>query len=118
MTKPYKQEKQYILDNINADGYDIPEPQTDKGKVQFLYNTFHSEYDFQIERLGQFQALQGLPSSISIAFTNYDILQLAQQWGSLPDNATVKQEYKVLENYWRFMAMRIQGLFRQYKLGE
>lgn len=118
MVKLYKQENEYILSAIDASGYDVPEPTTNKEKVQFLYDTFHSEYAFMIERVGEYKALQewlmGLPSSMNIEFVNYNILQLAKKWGSLPENATEKQEEKILSNYWPFMAMRIMGLFRKY----
>ena len=38
---------------------------------------------------------------------NYDILELAKKFGSIPNNATEKQEYDLLENYWRFIANKL-----------
>ena len=115
----YKVIEQFIIDAIDAGGY-LPEneqPQTDKEKLSFLHETFMSEYGYNIIRHG-FQGavrewLQGLPSSINLPFANYDILQHAVKWGSLPENATEKQEQKLLNNYWNFTAMRIVSLWNK-----
>jgi len=119
MSKSYKKEEQYIINAITSEGYDVT-PETVQEKLQFLYNTFYTEYNWHIHRYGEFKALsewlQGLPSSISIVFYNYDILELAKSFGSLPDNATDKEEQKILDNYWKFMAMRIKVLWSQYKI--
>lgn len=125
--RPVKQDKPgkyapanaYILASIMAEGY-LDNPVTDSEKLAFLRATFKSEYGWAIQRNGEFAALvewlQGLPSSINIAFYNHDILRLAREWGSLPDSASEKQEDKILESYWRYMAMRILGLWRAYKI--
>lgn len=111
----------YILDSISADGYDVPEPKTPKEKLQFLYDRFISEYwdnNQSVQRMGKQNAfkewIQGLPSSFNIEFSNYNILQLAKRMGSLPQNATEKQEDRVLENYWNFMANKTFQAFRKY----
>lgn len=118
--KKYSQEFAYILDCISAEGYSVPEPTNDKEKLQFLYNTFHSEYGWSVIRNGEFNALvswlQGLPTCCTIAFYNGDVLKLAQKWGSLPEKPTEKQEEKILETYWAFMAMRIMGLMRKHNI--
>lgn len=54
MTQKYTQENKYILAAIDASGYDVATPTTDKEKLQFLHDTFHSEYDFNIKRIGEF----------------------------------------------------------------
>jgi hypothetical protein len=56
--------------------------------------------------------LQGLPSAVGIPFTNYDILQLAKEWGY--DVSTEKKEAKFLENYWNASAMSILKAFKKY----
>jgi hypothetical protein len=120
MAKNYEQINKYILDAIDSSGYDVVTPSTTEGKLRFLYDTFFSEYHWNIERVGQLKAmtewLQGLPSSINIEFANYAIIQLAKSWGSLPQDATERQEDKLLANYWQFMAMRILSLFKKYKI--
>ena len=111
----------YILDNIDAEGYDLQRlPTTHKEKLEFLARTFRSEYGWAIQRMGVQKALtewlQGLPSSLHIAFSNYDIIQLAKEWGSLSQNATERQEDKILANYHNFMAANIIKLMRKYKV--
>lgn len=110
----------FILEAIDSTGYDRAEPETDKEKLEFLAQTFKSEYGYNIPRYGLQGAirewLQGLPSSIHLPFQNYIILQNAVEWGRLPANATEKQEDKLLANYWNFMAMRILSLFNRHKI--
>ena len=112
--------KRYILDCIDNSGYSETPLNTDKEKINFLLECFKSEYSWAINRYGEPKALvewlQGLPSSISIVFYNCDILKLATDWGSLPANATEKQQDKILENYWNFMANKISQLFRSYRV--
>lgn len=113
---------EYIISHIEADGYDIPLDSliTTEGKLRFLYNTFLAEYGWAIERYGEQKAfrewLQGLPSSLNIEFTNYNILQLARQWGSLSLDATERQERKILNNYWNFITVKTFQLFKKFKI--
>lgn len=118
MTKSYKQETRYILDCIDSEGYGI-ECNTDKDKALFLWHVFNKEYGWSIERYGLQRALrewlQGLPSSVNIAFMNYEILELYKKWNGI-ESMTEKEEDKILSMYWNFMAMRILGLWRKYKV--
>lgn len=108
---------QYILDAIDTEGYDV-EADTDKEKLQFLFDTFKSEYGWMIARKGLYGAftewLQGVPSAIRIDIYYSEIIKLAKQWGSLPQNATERQEDKITENWFPFMANRIFQLFRKH----
>jgi len=112
----------YIINSISSDNYD-EDPKTSKEKLQFLKDRFINEYwnnNPQAQRLGEQNAfkewIQGLPSSFNIEFTNYDILKLAKEMGSLPQNATDKQEDRVLENYWNFMANKTFQAFKKYNI--
>lgn len=113
-----KSAKRYILNAIDASGYQEKELKTIKDKISFLKDTFYSEKGWEIERIGRGAAIkdwiQGLPTCLHIAFYNCDILELAKTWGSLPINPTEKQEDKILENYWSFMANKISQLFEGY----
>lgn len=103
----------YILNSIDGDGYGV-QLTTDKQKIDFVFNTFMSEYKYSINnglsiRKVGIQTifadyLAGLPSCINIEFRNYYILEMAKQWGSLPENATEKQEDKILSNWFAFIA--------------
>jgi hypothetical protein len=111
---------QYIIDCIYSAEHELlKQPETDQEKLQFVLNTFRSEYNHEIKRVGEFRAfsewLSGLPSVLDIDFQNYNILQLAKKWNSIPENATEKQEYKILSNWWKFIAMRFFTLCRRNK---
>jgi hypothetical protein len=101
-TKIEKQINQYILDCIDSEPYEVVTT-TNKEKLTFLYSTFKSEYGHMIPRIGAVQAFsewtRGLPSIFNIAFTNYDILQLAKKWGIIPVASTEEQEDIVINNY-------------------
>ena len=111
--------KRYIIDQIDGSGYDKTLT-TDKEKVKFLKDTFYAEYSHEIVRRGELKALaeyfSGLPSCCNIAFTNFDILQLAKKWGSLPENPTERQEIKILDNWWNLLANKTLQLFRKYSV--
>jgi hypothetical protein len=116
------QEKFYekvIINSIDSDGYD-ENPKGTKAKLQFLKNTFKSEYGFNISRMGEQRAfsewLQGLPSAMSIPFYNVDIIKLAKKSGTLSKNPTEREEDKILENYWNFMTAKTFKAFRKYKI--
>jgi hypothetical protein len=127
--------KEYIINCIDSDGYDIPldlmreahalnipfEEYT-KGKLQFLYDTFIIEYGWSIPAHGEVGAFrewtQGLPSCFNIEFTNHGILVLAETWGSIPANATERQKDKILENWFNFIAVKTFQLFKKYKINQ
>lgn len=120
--------KPYIIDCIDCEGYNFPKDRkvddcminTTEGKLEFLMDTFKSEYGWCIERLGIYKAFQewlmGLPSCFNIEFRNYDILQLAKEWNSIPQDATERQEGKILENWWNFITVKTFQLFSKYKI--
>jgi len=113
--------KAYILEAIDNEGYDdAKELKTDKEKLQFLMNTFKSEYGWSIERYGMNKAfaewIAGLPSSFNIDFENYKILELARAWGSLKAFATEAQEDKILLNWFNFVTVKTFQLFRKHKI--
>lgn len=110
--------KEYILGAIDAQGYNIePLPTTDKEKLQFLYNTFISEYGWAIERYGEQRAfmewIQGLPTCFGIDFENYRILQIADKWESITERFTAE---KVINNWFNFITVRTFQLFRKHKV--
>jgi hypothetical protein len=116
----------YILDSIDGDGYGV-ELTTDKQKIDFVYETFKSEYSYTIEhfkRAGISETrvfadyLAGLPSCINIEFRNYYILEMAKQWGSIPENATEKQQDKIIFNWFNYIAISFFQLRAKLSLKE
>ena len=109
----------YIIEAIDADGYDLEQlPQTDGDKLQFLAETFHAEYGWMIQRVGPITAFaewcKGVPSSFNIKFTNWEIIELAKEWGSLEADAAERQEQKILDNYWNLIANKTFQLFKKH----
>ena len=108
-----KAAKLYILDSIDCEG-------TTQEKIDFVRECFNSEYGWRVDQVGEVRALidwlQGLPSAVNIAFYNDDIVSLAKAWGSIPEDATEKQEDKILENYWNFIANKLSQLMHGYRI--
>jgi hypothetical protein len=99
----------YILSSIDGEGYGI-DPNTDSEKVNFVLATFQSEYAhgikyYQSEQRAFSEWLAGLPSCMNIEYRNYFILELAKEWGSIPADATEKQEDKILNNWFNFISV-------------
>ena len=119
-----KQAKLYLLEAMRShlEGYDFTESDIEamnNGEVSALTRwVFIREYQWQLERKGIVGALtewlQGL--ALPIEYMNYDIIQLAKDWGSLPENATEKQEDDICDNYWNFMANKLSQLFDGYRV--
>ena len=113
-TKETKQAiRQYCLDCIVPDDETI---RTDEEKAAHAYNRFLSEYGHEIKHRG-FQAacgewLSGL--ALNIDFYNCDILQLAAKWGQPVE--TERQQERIVEQWFPFMALQYCKLFREFKL--
>ena len=124
MKPDYKQISEFIRNSLDREylaecsGIDI---QTDQDAFEALKAVYHSEHGYAVRRCKNYQQcfaswLMGLPTAVSIPYANYEILQLAVKWGSLPADATEKQEDKILDNYWSFMAMQYHKEARKHKV--
>lgn len=109
---------EWIISHMADEDYNGNELATDKSKCEFVAECIRSEacYPDNIKRYGSTQNcisnwLMGLPSSVNIPFTNYDILELAKQWGY--DVSTAGKEDQFLENYWNASAMSILKAFKK-----
>jgi hypothetical protein len=109
----------YILNSIDGDGYGV-NLATDKQKIDFVYNTFKSEYAHNIKYYGGNEVrafaeyLPGLPSCINIEYRNEEILNLAFEWGSIMSSdwgtwgaspKEAKQAQKILDNWFNYIAI-------------
>jgi len=108
----------YCIDGLEY-GQDT-EKMTIPEKLQFVLNTFRNEKRYEIVRIGEYEAfkdwLMGLPSSINIDYMNYKIIQLTKLWKLIPDNATEKQEKKILTNWFNFITMKFFMLCKKHKV--
>ena len=108
--------KNYIIDAIDATGYDLKQqPRNNEEKLQFLFDTFKSEYGFNIERYGVQGAfkewIQGLPSSFGVDYTYCDIIAVSKviRPSKYSDN-------KLCATWFDFIATNVFKLFREYKI--
>ena len=119
----------YIFECINSEAYYVncnKEDETEAERLQFLYDTFVTEYWYDYNKkyyhnniYNAFASwLQGLPSSFNIDFANYRILEIAKEWGSLAIDATEKQEDKILANWWNFISIKTFHMFKKYKIDQ
>jgi hypothetical protein len=113
---------QYILDAIDGEGYDKV-LNTDTEKLQFLAECFKIEYCFpdNLRRFGSYQNcmaewFMGLPSSFNIDYENYRIIEIAKSWGSIPQDATDRQEDKVLDNWFNWIANKTIQLMKKHNV--
>ena len=108
-----------VMENAKEEYNLEKQPETDQEKIQFVLDTFRKEYGWNIARHGfnvSFgQWLIGLPSAINIDFENYKILELARKWGSLPENATERQEDKIINNWFNFITVKFLQLAKRVK---
>ena len=113
----------YILNAVESDGYDVNayEVHTNQGKIDFVYKCFVSEYWYTEhkryykgnEMLAFESWLMGLPSCFNVDFQNYRIIEIAKEWGSLPAEASEKQEDKIINNWFHFIAVKFFQLKKQ-----
>jgi uncharacterized protein (UPF0303 family) len=107
-TKSTKNYQDYILSTITED-YNGDLIKTDEEKINYLFHRFYNEYGWHIKQYGKQKAmiewLSGL--AIDIAFTNYDIVELAIKMGSINEDPTEKQKDQIVNNYFNFMAKMI-----------
>lgn len=111
--------KTYLIESFDFSGYKST-PETLDLALEFINNEFKTTQNWNIKKLGIILALEewlrGLPSLLNIAISNHDIIQLAVEWGSLPEVYTEKQADKITVNYWRFMANKLSQLFHGYRV--
>ncbi len=115
--------RDYVVSVIDHDGSTFD-------KIKFFFQTFESEYGWEVKRCGLQNALvsylQGLPSTINHEFSNYEILKLLVEWEYLTqsevdnyDKATVAKQAKVdeeLQKYWKALAMALITVARRNKV--
>ncbi len=112
----------YILNAIDGECYG-KSFSNDTEKLQFVADCFYSEYVYpeNLKRYGSYQEvfrqwIMGLPSSFNIYFENYRIIEIAKEWGSLPLNATDKQEDKILDNWFNLIASKTFQLMKKHNV--
>ena len=110
-TKIKENYKQYILSTIETDNNDQPIT-TEREKINYIFNRFNSEYDWNIKRIGKQKALAEWLSGLALDLPYYyqDIVELAVNMGSIDPEPSDKVIERVEQGYWDFMANIILGL--------
>jgi len=110
----------YILDTIDAAGYEDVVLTDDKSKVNFVMSEFEAiaNYPDNIKRLPNeidrfADWLAGLPSIINIDFENYRIIEIAKEWGSLSSNPTSGQQNKIIGNWFNYISNKFFQLHKK-----
>jgi hypothetical protein len=105
----------YLLSSITFEGLDDIDL-SNRQKIEYFFNEFENQtnYRYNLKRYPNIQDrlknwLQGLPGCINVAFTNYDILELAKTLHSVTE-LTEKQEDTILENYFNHLAYHLLKL--------
>lgn len=108
--------KQYILDAIDFEGYEITAT-TEAEKLTALDATFRAEYTYMIDRVGYQSAMcewiAGLPSCFNIEFRNHAIIELGVKWNSIPAEHTDAQACKIVNNFFNFIAAKTTQMIRK-----
>lgn len=110
----------YILSCIDSSDHYPLEPKTDKDKVRFVVDCFVNEkWSWQKKQNINLQNafteyLQGLPTCLTLAFYNSDIIKLAEEVNG--EVYGEKQADKILENYWLFMTAKFFKLAKSLKI--
>jgi hypothetical protein len=114
--------KEYILNAIDSEGYDVT-AETEKEKLQFLFDTFKKEYCYK-ENLAYYGSIQktfenwlmGLPSCFNIDYENYRIIEIGKNWGFLSQDADEKEEDDFLGQWWSKIFETALSLARRNKV--
>lgn len=111
----------YVIAAINdPDGQRLNDSSTEKEKLQFFFDRFDSEYSHMIDRKGiqgaMSEYLMGLPSTIDIAYTYFEIEKLLREWEYLNDNSTQAEIDVELSAYWTKVGAALCILARRNKV--
>ena len=111
--------KRYILEHVDGSPYDVV-IESNAQKVRFLKECFESEYGWRVKQVGRQQAIAdwfaGLPTACTVDFANYEILELAKSWGSLPTDPREAQEQNILNDWFNLIAAKTCQLFDGYRV--
>ncbi len=110
--------KNYILNNIDTTGHNVPTPTTDKEKIKFLIDTFRSEYVYKgISNQYVFANwLRGLPSVIELPIYYYDIEQQGKEFNFIKENQSRKVIDNFTQNYYNLVYICVLELANKYDL--
>lgn len=107
----------YILNAIDADNYDVV-LKSDKDKLQFLFDTFKSEYHKEKNVKGFEDWIRGLPSSFNIDYDFEKIINLSYMFDLMKADADEEDEDYIQNNWFKIIAKEVYQLFDEYGTDE
>ena len=113
----------YVLDSINesstASDLDLTF-EDDRSRIKFFLEQFNEVYNYDYNkqsypslRLRISEYLQGLPGSINIHYTYYDIIRLTKEWEGYKSK---NKEAYFCNNWFKILATCILQLAERYKI--
>lgn len=110
--------RKHILDAIYTEGFNVPECNTVKEKLQFLADRIKSEQGYNINRIGWTNTVkefyQGL--GINIEYRNDIILQMGYLFGYIKADATEMYEDHFINSWFSKLANSTINMFEEYKI--
>ena len=104
----------FLFEHLN----DIDSPkETDTEVADYSKGRFEGETRYDKRKFNNTQErladwLRGLP--FQLPYWDEDIINLAKSWGTLAADATEKQEQRIVDNYYSFMAYQILKYWERY----
>tara|TARA_R100000654_G_scaffold50521_1_gene76725 strand:- start:5 stop:388 length:384 start_codon:yes stop_codon:yes gene_type:complete len=111
-TKYTKNYRKFILDCIYEDNECNPLI-TDEQKIDHIFDRIESEIGWNVERVGKHDAIAGWLSGMAIIglpIYRQEIIELAQEMGSADSDLSDREEEKLFNNYYKFMANQVLKL--------
>lgn len=101
--------------------YGVEIENTEAARLAFVVECFKQEYWHEYNRRRYVNPVRGfeewlrcLPSALNIDC--YGIVEIAVEWGSLPEDYTERQGEKVINNWFNFIANKFFQLCRKHKV--
>lgn len=109
--------EQIILNHIDLNGYDMDEPDDIKDVLSEVIGIFESEYLHSNNRHQPYVKnltswLQGLPTVLTVPFSNYDILKNAIEYGYIFESE--EEEDNFIQSYFENCAKALITLDENY----
>ena len=108
--------EKYLLGQIDGTEYGV-KTETPKQKINFVFDTYEKEHNYpqNKQRTPNHQQrfsewLAGLPTVISLPYTNHKILELAKELQEIKTELPKATEESIVKNYFSFMSYHIHKL--------
>ena len=88
--------------------------------IKYFFDTFYDEYKWRVSQVGEMSALieylMNQPAVITLPCYYHEQIELAKKFGSIPQDATEKEEQKIIDNFFKFFANYLLQFKRKFKI--